>query len=78
MLEFVEVIECLVVIKLVVMIFGSVWVKEGMLFYELVEKMVCLFFDLGFLVIFGGGLGIMEVVNKGVFFGKLLLVGFNI
>lgn len=39
---------------------------------------MCKLLDVGFVVIFGGGFGIMEVVNKGVYVGKVLLVGLNI
>jgi uncharacterized protein (TIGR00730 family) len=48
-----------------VTVFGSARVKEGDVSYELARKMGAAIAQLGFTVMTGGGLGIMEAANRG-------------
>lgn len=76
--EFVEGFEILNYVGFCVLIFGLVWIKFDYFYYKLVVEIVCLLMLEGYGVIIGGGFGIMEVGNKGVFLIGGNFVGLNI
>src|SRR5262245_25641165 len=76
--EFVEGFEMLVRILPAVAIFGSARSLLGSLAYERAKAIVDLFGKSGYSVITGGGLGVMEVANKGAAEAGTTSVGLNI
>lgn len=59
-------------------VFGSARTPSGSLYYELAVKICHAITQIGFGIITGGGLGIMEAGNKGAKIGKMTSVGLNI
>lgn len=76
--EFVDGFEILNKMGLCVFIFGFVCIKLDYFNYKKVVDIVCIFIEVGYGVIIGGGLGIMEAGNKGVYLYGGCFVGFNI
>jgi predicted Rossmann-fold nucleotide-binding protein len=67
MSEFVSATDRLAHIHPAVSIFGSARTKPDQTYYKLAEEIARLLSDAGFSVISGGGPGIMEAANKGLF-----------
>jgi uncharacterized protein (TIGR00730 family) len=78
MAEFVDGFEMLNHIGPCVSIFGSARLKEGSEYYELTVQIATRLAEEGFGVITGGGPGIMEAGNKGVWLRNGTSVGLNI
>jgi uncharacterized protein (TIGR00730 family) len=78
MAEFVEATERLNAVHPAVSVFGSARVEPDHPYYVLTERIARLLSDAGFVVISGGGPGLMEAANKGAFFEKSPSVGLNI
>ena len=76
--ELVEGFETLNEIGPAVSIFGSSRMQPGSYYYEKAVELGKKLSDTGFVVITGGGPGIMEGANKGAFHGKEKSVGLNI
>jgi uncharacterized protein (TIGR00730 family) len=76
--ELVEGFETLNEIGPAVSIFGSSRMQPGSYYYEQAVELGKKLSDNGFVVITGGGPGIMEGANKGAFLGKGKSVGLNI
>ncbi len=78
MAEFVEGFEKLSGARPSVSIFGSARIAPEHRWYQLAEDIARRLSDSGFVVVSGGGPGLMEAANKGAFAGKSLSVGLNI
>ena len=76
--ELVEGFETLNELGPAVTIFGSSRMKPGSYYYEKAVELGNKLSDNGFVVITGGGPGVMEGANKGAFHGKGKSVGLNI
>ncbi len=76
--ELVEGFETLNELGPAVTIFGSSRMKPGSYYYEKAVELGNKLSDNGFVVITGGGPGVMEGANKGAFNGKGKSVGLNI
>ena len=76
--EFVDAIDTLCKLPPAVSVFGSARLPEDNKYYKSAQECGKLLVEAGFVVITGGGPGIMEAANRGAFEAKGTSVGLNI